>query len=74
MLGCKVFYRCWILYLQVYHAFYKPLEFYLPGTDSSECYIKVRLVIGDSLGGWRGDGCWRGGEGQGWLPVQDNGS
>ena len=28
--------------MQVYHAYYKPLEFYLPGTDSGECYIKVR--------------------------------
>eukprot|EP00731_Ephydatia_muelleri_P011899 Em0006g793a len=27
--------------IEVYHAYYKPLEFYLPGTDSGECYIKL---------------------------------
>ena len=29
--------------LQVYHAFYKPLEFYLPNRDASNCYIKVSV-------------------------------
>jgi len=29
------------VYPQVYHAYYKPLEYYLPGRDASECYIKV---------------------------------
>ena len=27
--------------LQVYHAFYKPLEYYLPERDAQHCYIKV---------------------------------
>ncbi|KAL8578778.1 Thioredoxin reductase 2, mitochondrial [Nucella lapillus] len=27
--------------LEVYHAFYKPLEFTVPGRDVSQCYIKV---------------------------------
>ncbi|CAG0890518.1 unnamed protein product [Cyprideis torosa] len=27
--------------IEVYHAFYKPLEFYLPQRDSSRCYIKM---------------------------------
>lgn len=28
-------------FLEIYHAFYKPLEFTLPGRDAAECYIKV---------------------------------
>ena len=31
--------------VEVYHAFYRPLEYYLPHRDSSQCYIKV---------GWHG--------------------
>lgn len=27
---------------QVYHAFYKPLEFIIAERDASQCYIKVR--------------------------------
>lgn len=27
--------------VEVYHSFYKPLEYYLPGRDASHCYIKV---------------------------------
>ena len=30
--------------VQVYHAFYKPLEFYLPDRDASQCYIKVSAI------------------------------
>lgn len=26
---------------QVYHAFYKPLEYTIPDRDSSHCYIKM---------------------------------
>lgn len=29
------------IYIQVYHAYYKPLEFYLPDRDAAHCYIKV---------------------------------
>ena len=28
-------------HIQVYHAYYKPLEYYLPERDASECYIKM---------------------------------
>ncbi|XP_064407348.1 thioredoxin reductase 2, mitochondrial-like isoform X2 [Halichondria panicea] len=27
--------------VEVYHAFYRPLEYYLPHRDSSQCYIKM---------------------------------
>ncbi|XP_015265602.1 PREDICTED: thioredoxin reductase 2, mitochondrial isoform X2 [Gekko japonicus] len=27
--------------VEVYHAFYKPLEFYVPGRDAAQCYIKM---------------------------------
>ncbi|KAK3599073.1 hypothetical protein CHS0354_024400 [Potamilus streckersoni] len=27
--------------IEVYHAFYKPLEFTVPGRDASQCYIKL---------------------------------
>ena len=26
---------------QVYHAFYRPLEFIIPGRDTTSCYIKA---------------------------------
>lgn len=29
--------------VQVYHAFYKPLEFTVAERDASQCYIKVRF-------------------------------
>ncbi|CAG0924451.1 unnamed protein product, partial [Notodromas monacha] len=27
--------------IEVYHAFYKPLEFYLPKIDAKQCYLKI---------------------------------
>jgi thioredoxin reductase (NADPH) len=27
--------------IEVYHAFYKPLEYYLPQRDTGHCYIKM---------------------------------
>ena len=30
--------------LQVYHAFYHPLEFYLPGREMGSCYVKLVCV------------------------------
>lgn len=30
--------------IEVYHAFYKPLEFTVPGRDSKNCYIKVTAL------------------------------
>lgn len=36
-----------LLALQVYHAFYHPLEFYLPGREMGRCYVKLVCVGGD---------------------------
>ncbi|KAL5016313.1 hypothetical protein ScPMuIL_005902 [Solemya velum] len=33
--------RCGEEQLEIYHAFYKPLEFTVPGRDVAECYIKL---------------------------------
>uniref|UniRef100_A0A8D3DT57 Thioredoxin reductase 2 n=1 Tax=Scophthalmus maximus TaxID=52904 RepID=A0A8D3DT57_SCOMX len=33
--------------IEVYHAFYKPLEFTVAERDASQCYIKVRSTSGD---------------------------
>ena len=30
-----------ILFHQVIHAFFKPLEYYIPEVDASQCYMKV---------------------------------
>uniref|UniRef100_A0A8C6KVG4 Thioredoxin reductase 2 n=1 Tax=Nothobranchius furzeri TaxID=105023 RepID=A0A8C6KVG4_NOTFU len=32
--------------VEVYHAFYKPLEFTVAGRDASQCYIKVSKILG----------------------------
>ncbi|XP_044131505.1 thioredoxin reductase 2, mitochondrial isoform X1 [Bufo gargarizans] len=32
--------------IEVFHAFYKPLEFTLPGRDASQCYIKMICLKG----------------------------
>ena len=37
------------VYMQVYHAYYKPLEFYLPDRDATHCYIKVGMHAGESI-------------------------
>ncbi len=31
--------------VDVYHAFYRPLEYYLPQRDSGQCYIKVLYLL-----------------------------
>ncbi|XP_060067353.1 thioredoxin reductase 2, mitochondrial-like isoform X2 [Ylistrum balloti] len=33
--------------IEVYHAFYVPLEYVIPGRDASQCYIKVICQKGD---------------------------
>lgn len=33
--------------VEIYHAYYKPLEYYLPKRDSSQCYIKVVTIQDD---------------------------
>uniref|UniRef100_A0A8C0AHP3 thioredoxin-disulfide reductase (NADPH) n=1 Tax=Bos mutus grunniens TaxID=30521 RepID=A0A8C0AHP3_BOSMU len=33
-------------HVEVYHAFYKPLEFTVPQRDASQCYIKVSVPMG----------------------------
>ena len=35
-----------MLFLQVYHAFYHPLEFYLPAKEMGSCYVKL-VCVGD---------------------------
>ncbi|KAM9330863.1 thioredoxin reductase 2, mitochondrial [Gastrophryne carolinensis] len=34
--------------VEVFHAFYKPLEFTVPGRDASQCYIKMICLKGSS--------------------------
>ena len=29
---------------QVYHAFYRPLEYYLPARETGSCYVKLVCV------------------------------
>lgn len=42
--------QCWYLVPQVYHAYYKPLEFTVADRDASQCYIKVSVFRGQGWG------------------------
>ncbi|XP_066115950.1 thioredoxin reductase 2, mitochondrial isoform X2 [Saccopteryx bilineata] len=51
-------------YVEVYHAYYKPLEFTVTERDASQCYIKMwgLLCAGDADGGYPSHLCRGGGQ------------
>ncbi|CAB1322144.1 unnamed protein product, partial [Coregonus sp. 'balchen'] len=48
--------------IEVYHAFYKPLEFTVAERDTSQCYIKVRTALRVGLQNCNAVVCERGGD------------
>lgn len=36
--------KCYSFSYQVYHAYYKPLEFTVAERDAAQCYMKVSFV------------------------------